>query len=471
MVRERPQRGIDLLRFRAVRRAVLAPLFPYVLQAVVLVIFVALAVLGWGVFAPEDVQSKQLAQTNLVTLLVWGLWWPAMVWVAVIFGRTWCAVCPLELLANVTERMGRRLGLRQRVLGQWLRSGFLIVGLYFVIQMLIPGAELHRVPAYTSIFLLSLLSVAAIVGFLMKDRAFCRGFCPVGVLLSAYGRGGVLAVRPSAEVPCTMCDGKDCRSHRTRNRIDARSCPSLLNPPALDKNAECLVCLQCVKACPTGNMGLFLRRPFSLADAREPLASWPITLFLLVVTGYVSYQLCSEWKEAQAAFLWPPRTMAAWLGLPGWTGWLRGVWTLLVVPLALWTLLVTPAFLLRRSGGFGQAWRSLALPMAVILAGGHMAKGLAKFVEWVGYLPLAFEDQSGIRAASALGLGVLSPPAPLLPKVLVSNVSLVLLAAMAYYALRESKLAHPATHSSRMPSLVLAALLSAVLIFGWRFSP
>ncbi len=471
MACEPSRQGINLLRFRTVRGVALSPLFPYLLQAGILAVFVVLAVLGWGIFAPEGVPSKQLAQTNLVTLLIWGLWWPAMVWAAVLFGRAWCGACPLELLASITERIGRRLGIRQRVLGRWLRSGFLIVGLYFLIQMLIPGAHLHRVPAYTSFFLLSLLSVAAIVGLMMKDRAFCRGFCPVGLLLSAYGRGGVLAVRASAEVPCTVCDGKECRSHRTRNRLDARSCPSLLNPPALDNNSECLLCLQCVKACPAGNMGLFLRRPFSLADAREPLASWPITLFLLVVTGYVSYQLSSEWNEAQGAFLWPPRTVAAWLGLPGWTGWIRGIWTLLVVPLALWTLLATPAFLLRRSGGFGQAWRSLALPMAVILAGGHMAKGLAKFVEWAGYVPLVYDDPSGIRAAGAIGSGVLSTPAPLLSKALVSTASLVLLAVMAYFALRESKLAHPATHSSRVPSLILATLLSAVLIFGWRFSP
>ena len=100
-----------------------------------------------------------------------------------------------------------------------------------------------------------------------------------------------------------------------------------------------------------------------------------------------------------------------------------------------------------------------------------MAKGLAKFVEWASYVPLVYDDPSGIRAASAIGSGILSTPAPLLSKALVSTASLVLLAATAYYALRESKLAHPATHASRVPSLVLATLLSAVLIFGWRFSP
>ena len=114
--------------------------------------------------------------------LIWGLWWPAMVWAAVLLGRAWCTVCPLELVANVGERASRSLGIKQLVLGKWLRAGFLIVALYALIQMLVAGVHLHRVPAYTSIFLWSLLASALIVGLVFKDRAFCRGFCPVGLL-------------------------------------------------------------------------------------------------------------------------------------------------------------------------------------------------------------------------------------------------------------------------------------------------
>ena len=41
-------------------------------------------------------------------------------------------VCPLELVANVSERLSRQAGVQQRVLGRWLRSGFAIVALYAV---------------------------------------------------------------------------------------------------------------------------------------------------------------------------------------------------------------------------------------------------------------------------------------------------------------------------------------------------
>lgn len=465
-----PSQGYDLLRLRVVRSIATSPLFPYAIQALILAVFVWMAVIAWGRFAPEGVPSKQLAQTNLVTLVIWGLWWPAMVWVAVLFGRVWCAVCPLELLSNLTERLGRRMGVKQQTLGRWLRSGLLIVGFYALIQMLIAGAELHRVPAYTSIFLWTLLAGAAFTGFFFKDRAFCRGFCPVGLLLSTYSRGAMLAVRSHGEEACGTCSGKDCRQPDRRNHLDARSCPSLLNPPALKSNADCLICLQCAKACPSSNMGLFLRRPFPSSDAREKTAAWPVVLFLMVLSGYVSYELCSEWKSAQAVFLWVPEKAAAALGLSHLVGWIRGVWTVLVVPLVLWTILGLPVLLFGGADSLGAVWRRLAMPMAVILAAGHMAKGLAKSAQWAGYLPRAWEDLPGVATAQAIVAGTIDKPGPLLSKVIISNICLVLLLLMAYFATRESKLADPNSHKSRAIPLVVAAVASAVLVFGWRFS-
>ena len=241
--------GFNILRIRPIRTVVLWPGFPYVFQALMLAVFISLAVIGWGHFAPEGVNDKLYAKTNIVNLMVWGLWWPSMVWGAVLFGRIWCMVCPLELVANGTERLARRLGIKQLVLGKWLRSGALIVGIYALIQLLVAGAHLHRVPAYTSLFLWGLLGTAGLVGFFIKDRAFCRGFCPVGLLLSTYGRGGMLAVRAGSGQICNTCPGKDCIMACNRARLYGRSCPSLLNPPKLNSNRDCLVCGQCIKSC------------------------------------------------------------------------------------------------------------------------------------------------------------------------------------------------------------------------------
>ena len=143
--------GFDLLRILAVRAMILWHGFPYVFQAFMLLVFIGLSVLGWRHFAPAGVSDKLFAKANLVNLLIWGLWWPAMVWVAALFGRVWCTICPLELVSSVSERLSRRVGIRQRHLHRWMVSGSIIVVLYAAIQLLVAGAQIHRVPHYVAV--------------------------------------------------------------------------------------------------------------------------------------------------------------------------------------------------------------------------------------------------------------------------------------------------------------------------------
>ncbi|MGM0488812.1 MAG: 4Fe-4S binding protein [Planctomycetota bacterium] len=468
--RRQDQQGYDLLRFRPVKAIVLWGGFPYVFQAVLLVVFVAMAVFAWGIYPPEAVSDKLYAKSHLVNLVVWGLWWPAMVWIAVLFGRVWCAVCPLELVANGTERLGRVLGISQRKLGKWLRAGWLIVVVYALIQMSVAGVQLHRIPAHTSMFLWSLLAAAALVGFFFRDRAFCRGFCPVGLLLGTYGRGAMLAVRPTSGEKCASCTGKDCVRACNRTKVYGRGCPSLLNPARLDNNNDCLVCGECVKACEPDNMGVFLRRPFPAADAREPLASWPVVLFVMLVSGFVTYELFSEWKAAQAMFLWSPAAVTNALGADAHEGWIKGVWTLFVVPLVLWLVLGGLVLLFRGAESMSEAWRRLALPLAIVIAVGHMSKGLAKIVSWGGFLPLSAKDPVGIDTARAITAETLPPPGALLPMVAVSLIAVLMMLAGTGYALRELRLAQGETTHRRYlaPILVLASAF-LFLVFGWGF--
>jgi polyferredoxin len=464
--------GLNLLRFRWIRLLILSPLFPLIIQAAVLAVFVGLAYFSWATFPPDGVDDKLYAKTHLVTLIIWGFWWPAMVWTAVLFGRAWCAVCPLELVANGAERLGRTLGVKQRILGKWLRSGALIVGLYALIQMLVAGAHLHRVPAYTSFFLWGLLAFAALVGFFLKDRAFCRGFCPVGLLLSTYGRGGKLAVRPTSLAQCASCTGKDCVRACNRTRLDARSCPSLLNPAKLNSNTDCLVCGQCIKVCAddnVGNMGLYLRRLFHSANAREALASWPVTMFVMVVSGFVVSELLSEWRAGQTAFLWPPERVADSIGLTAYAGWIEGVWTLFVVPSIMWLILASLVFARDRSMTLGVAWRSLALPMAVVISAGHMCKGLAKVVSWIGFLPLAANDPAGVATARAIAAGAIPQPAAILPMAAVSVLAVLLIFAGGYFAAREARLSQPETYRRLRTAIWATTVCFGFIVLSWGF--
>ena len=399
------------------------------------------------------VAGKLYAKANIVNLAIWALWWPAMVWTAVLFGRVWCAVCPIELVANCSERIGRRLGVTQRVPPGWLRAGTLIVVFYALLLMLVPAIELHRTPAYTSVFLFAMLATAAVIGFFFKHRTFCWGFCPVGLLLGTYGRGGMVAVRPK-----TNGEGPD-----------ARSCPSLLNPSTLDTNRDCLVCCHCVKASQAEDVQLLVRRPFHAADRRDRMASWPVTLFVMVVSGFVVAELFSEWKTAQAVFLRPPTGLATFLGQPALAGWFKGIWIVFVFPLALWLVLGAMYMMLRGANSMAVAWRRLAVPLVAVFAAGHMAKGLAKFVSWAGYVPHVLNEPMGVNTSRAMQAGTVAPPPHLLPLSVVSVLGTVLVAAGLYFALREARLTHPDTHLRHLlPTIALAGFF-LFLVFGWGF--
>ncbi len=460
-------RGFDLLSLSPVRALVLWPWFPYVFQAAMLVVFVALAVLGWGLAAPAGVPAKLYAKSNLVTLLIWGLWWPSMVWAAVLLGRAWCMICPLELVSNVAERLGRRLGVRQRPLARWLAAGWLIVALYATIQMFVSGASLNRNPHLTAIFLVTLLGLAFITGLFWMHRAFCRGFCPVGLLLGTYGRGGMLAVRSGVAEKCAACDERHCLRNCNRTRLDSRSCPSLLNPPKLNSNRDCLVCGQCIKSCQPDNMQLLLRPPFSKHDVREPRASWPVTLFAMLASGFVTSELFTEWPAAQKWFLAVPEWLAHTLHLSGYAGWLEGLWALVLVPAVLWTLLAAAARVGGQNGPASDTWRRLALPLAVIVAAGHMSKGLAKFTTWAGFLPHALESPDGVTIASAVSTKALAAPVALMPMGAVAAIGCCLVVAGLAFAVREARLAGEHQRAASVAPLTMLALLYGSIIVGW----
>lgn len=463
--------GFDLLRINLIRKLVLWAGFPYIFQILTLLVFLALAVIGWCLFPPNGVNDKLYAKTNLTNLTIWGIWWPLMIWGAVLFGRFWCAICPMELISNFSERLGRVIGIRQRSLSKWLRSGFLIVAFYALIQMLVAGVHLHRIPAYTSIFLFTLLTIAMFTGLFLKDRAFCRGFCPVGMLLNAYGRGSMLVVRHASDQACASCTSRDCVLPGNRKKLVGRSCPGLLNPAKLNSASDCLVCGQCIKSCTPFNMKLFLRRPFHSADYREPLASWPLTMFIMLVSGFVMYELCTEWVQAKHVFLWVPQQLSLNMGLNTNNGWIKGFWTLFIFPFLLWSFFGAIVKLFEFNTNLTTIWRRLVLPLVLVISAGHMVKGIAKLVSWVGFLPYAIHDPYGFKAAHEFTTGILQIPSHLIDKYIVSIIGIAIILFGVYFAIREFRLRYV---EWRVYWLLPNGILTIIFLFivcgiGWPF--
>jgi len=431
--------GYDLLNIKLIKNLIDWKGFPYTFQAIMLLVFIGLIFIGWQVYTPKGINDKLFAKTNIVTLVIWGIWWPLMVWFAVTMGRVWCMICPLELVSNITERLSRKLGFKQSGISKWIRGGAVIVFLYALIQLLVAGINLHRIPAYTSFFLIGLLTLSAFVGFFFKDRAFCTGFCPIGMLLNAYGRGGMIAVRAGSGNTCQGCTGKDCIMACNRNKLDSRSCPSLLNPPKLNSNKDCLVCGQCIKSCEPDNMQLLLRKPFNKKDSREEKASLALTIFIMLVSGFVTSELTTEWKAANDIFIAIPEYVTNLTELHSVTGFIEGFWAIIIFPLLLWTFFGLITILTKDADSITDAWRRLALPLVIIISVGHLTKAVAKLNTWIGYVPnsipnLKAENNSILLAGNNNQITALFSTAT------VSIIGILLLTIALSYSIRETKI-------------------------------
>ncbi|MHC4425832.1 MAG: 4Fe-4S binding protein [Planctomycetota bacterium] len=173
---------MNLLKIHRLRSLLCSRWFPIVPQLAMLMVFGVLVAGGIGVTTDDADFAKWLRNTNLANLVVWSYWWPLIIIAAIVLGRVWCVVCPLELITYLAGR----IGLRRRV-PHFFKSGWVITVLYTLILIMgVHTLALHRIPQRMALYLLMLLAVALVVSLIFQKRAFCSYVCPVGHMLGLY---------------------------------------------------------------------------------------------------------------------------------------------------------------------------------------------------------------------------------------------------------------------------------------------
>lgn len=199
---------------------------------------------------------------NFAIIFVWIAWWTALKLAFIPFGgRSWCSVCPIPLpgewlqQGQILGRAGRSLGLLKKwpksLRGYWLQgSGFLLIGLFSAVTLTDPGL--------TSWVLLGLFGLAIALSLVFEKRAFCSYLCPIGGFTGLYTQMAPLEVR--------VKDVEICKAHTEKSCYTA--CSWGIYPVALRNSAQCGLCMECLRACPSNNLAFNLR-PFG-ADLSEP---------------------------------------------------------------------------------------------------------------------------------------------------------------------------------------------------------
>jgi hypothetical protein len=467
-----------------------------------LCLLVAMAAWGWHQHAiPGLAVRDPLMYTNLSSHLFWVWWLMGIVFVALLFGRLWCTVCPLGWLSGLLSRIGLR-----RELPVWLQNFIPVTLVLVVLQLSIYFFAIHRYPDYTAVVLALCLLLTIAAGLIFRPRAFCTLLCPAGAVFGLYARVAPFQLRVCDSGVCASCDSQRCiaepqewQSYRLGGTIVYRhrrldGCPVDLVPAEISDSADCLLCLNCAHNCDKENIQIGFRPWLADLDLRGLRSSE--TLFFLVLFGMLTTNFSKVYVELRQGLFWLPEQTAQLLG------WGVSGYNLLAV---LWVALLLPALMLlpgwltlqlsglrhhvalppeqtstlplpEKSTGFWAAACDLALPLIPLLLAAHAVLALVKINAKAGYLPFAIADPSGVQSYLAMNvMHTMAAPGVLIPLDILKWLVLLLLLAgivLAIFAARRVSRRHPdgmAFFVAALVTLVLPSGFYLATVIQWLF--
>jgi polyferredoxin len=466
---------MNFLNVKSIHALLKAKWFPIIPQLITLAVFILLVAGGLGVTTKDTGFAHWLRNTNLSNLLVWSYWWPVIILTAIFLGRLWCTVCPVEL---ITYWAGR-IGLRRRV-PHLLKSGWVVTIFYALIWIVgVHTLAINRIPHQMALYMLLLILVAVDISLIFRLRTFCSYVCPVGHLLGLYALISPFEWRANDLSVCKGCRTKDCVDKKNHYRLCARSCTSNLYPAAIGDNRDCLLCTQCLKACPHDNIRFSTRQPF--ADLFGGLDLRPAQLgFILLLSGCVVYEILSEWPVSFGLMMWVPDRLTHALDITGSIASFVSATTMFVaMPALVFSVVVALAKLVsgRKATPLGASLKTFALLLLPTIAAAHIVKSILKMTSRIPYWRGALADPKGIETAQRIVDETLvldkSVTNALGPAVSLAAVAVLLLALAATVQIFRRS-AHVQKRSPGVKAVLLLSVLAYWSIFGltilrWRF--
>ena len=376
---------------------------PVLLQVLTLVVFILIIMFGWSISTNDQKFLLTLRNTNLANLIIWCFWWPVIILLSILFGRLWCTVCPMELMASLLNR----IGLKQKV-PKSLHSGWAITFLYAIVLVIgVHTFAIHRVPHRMALYMISLFGLTIVVSLIFKKRAFCSYFCPVGHLLGLYSTNAAMEWRVKDRKVCDACKEKPCINKIRDYAWYGRACQSYLFPGSLKDNRDCILCTQCIKACPNKNITFRFRKPFK--DLFEGFnLSLPQIFFIYIVFGFAFYEVVTEWGTSKNLLMAPFNIINGQLHIPApWTGTVNALLLFIIFPWLLFMIISFLQSLISKGKANFATLKFYLVAFIPLIASVHFAKAVVKSVSRFQYVPGALKDPEGIETACALIAGTI----------------------------------------------------------------
>ncbi len=222
------------------------------LQAVSLVL--AAALVADGLF------GHQMGSMNLAGIVPWTFARALFVMGLLLIGNLFCMSCPFTLPRELAKWVARRFGLTQLPWPRALRNKWLAAGLVVLFFWAFTAMDLWNAPARTAVLLLGYFTVTFAVDTVFRGASFCKYVCPLGQFNFAASLLSPVGVAARSTATCDSCSTRDCIAGHQAPRPQ-KGCELNLFMPAKQGNLDCTLCMDCVKACPHDNIGLFVQVP------------------------------------------------------------------------------------------------------------------------------------------------------------------------------------------------------------------
>lgn len=253
----RRRQRLDLLRLPLLGPFLRAAATRRALQALLLLL--AAALIADGLLGP------QMSPMNLAGVLPWTYWRGLVVIALLAAGNLFCMACPFML----PRQLGKRLASAQRVWPRWLRGKWLAAGLLVAYLIAYEAFDLWDSPFLTALIAIGYFAAAFAVDALFRGAAFCKHLCPIGQFHFVQATVSPFSIGARRTAVCDTCASADC----VRGNATRRGCELELFVPEKRGNLDCTLCLDCVRACPHDNVGLFAVVPGAELTSDAPRSS------------------------------------------------------------------------------------------------------------------------------------------------------------------------------------------------------
>jgi cytochrome c oxidase assembly factor CtaG/ferredoxin len=236
-----PPERFDWLRLPLIGSGLRARYGRMALQSVALVAAVLVIADGFA--------GHPMGSMNLAGVLPWTYVRAFGVIALLALGNIFCLSCPFML----PRELGHRLGLARFQWPRWLRTKWIAISLMILFFWSYEAFAIWDHPGRTGWLLIAYFAAAFLVDTFFRGATFCKYVCPLGQFNFAGSLLSPFSLEARSQATCDGCKTHDC----IQGNLQQRGCELQLYMPQKKGNMDCTLCMDCVKACPHDNIGLF----------------------------------------------------------------------------------------------------------------------------------------------------------------------------------------------------------------------